>query len=69
MLFTNNEAPIKKEDGDRSYNMYDMDNNLEKDQKFNSVPECVRKEYTSHDDYFMNYLINNKKIKILLTCL
>ena len=50
MLFTNNEAPIKIEDGDRRYNMYDVDNNIGKGQDFNSVPECVRKEYTSLED-------------------
>ena len=69
MLFTNNEAPIKIEDGDRRYNMYDVDNNIGKGQYFNSVPECVRKEYTSCEDYFLNYLILLKTIKILLKCL
>ena len=50
MLFTNNEAHIKIEDGDRRYNTYDVDNNIGKGQNFNEVPECIRKEYTSHED-------------------
>ena len=52
MLLTNNEAPIKIEDGDRRYNMYDVDNNIGEGQIFNDVPECARKEYTSSKDYF-----------------
>ena len=63
LLFTNNGAPIKIEDGARRYNMYDVDNNIGKGQEFNSVPECVRKEYTSHEDYFheLHSIIKNDK--------
>ena len=53
MLFTNNEALIK-EDADRRYNMYNVDNNIGKVQNFNAVPECVRKEYASRDDFFID---------------
>ena len=68
MLFTNNEAPIKIEDGDRRYNMYDVDNNIGKGQNFNEVPECVRKEYTSREDYFceLSDTIKNDKDTIKL---
>ena len=68
MLFTNNEAPIKIEDGDRRYNMYDVDNNIGKGQNFNEVPECVRKEYTSREDYFceLSDIIKNDKDTIKL---
>ena len=44
MLFTNNEAPIKIEDGDRRYNMYDVNNNIGQGQNFNTVPECEKKK-------------------------
>ena len=33
-------------------NMYDLDTQIGNGQDFNSVPECVRKEYTSRNDYF-----------------
>ena len=32
--------------------MYGVDNNIGKGQNVNAVPECVRKEYTSSNDYF-----------------
>ena len=52
MLFTNNGAPIKIVDGDRRYNIYDVDNNIGKGQDSNSVQECARKECSSREDNF-----------------
>ena len=43
--------------------MYDVENNIGKGQDFNAVPECVRKEYTSREDYFykLHNIIKNDK--------
>ena len=48
--------------------MYVVDNNIGKGQDFNSVPECVRKEYASRDDYFdaLSDMIKNDKHTIEL---
>ena len=44
-------------------NMYDVDTKIGNGQNFNSVPECVRKEYTSREDYFckLSDIIKNDK--------
>ena len=48
--------------------MYDVDNNIGKGQNFKEVPECVRKEYTSREDYFceLSDIIKNDKDTIKL---
>ena len=44
-------------------NMYDVDTKKGNGQNFNSVPECVRKEYISRNHYFykLSEIITNDK--------
>ena len=52
-MFTNNDAPIKLEDSNRRYNMYDVNNDIAANQNFQAVPECVRKHFLNREEYFV----------------
>ena len=69
LLFTNNGAPIKIEDGARRYNMYDVDNNIGKGQDLIQYQKVLGKNIHRVKIIFMNYTILLKMIKILFICL
>ena len=50
MIFTNNEAPIRIDESDRRYNMYDVNNKIISD--FMSIPDFIRRDFNDKKEYF-----------------
>ena len=73
MIFTNNEAPIKLEENNRRYNLYDVDNRVRHgvdDSEFNTLPEELKKGCNSRNEYFAKLrnviLHDNDAIRFLI---